>query len=141
MAIFVIWPAVHSIFAMMDIDCKVLHDEIAYERLSGHQLCRSVKVSFKPGSQYDLILTVLIFVTGINCGHLPNLSNGVISVRKVAGIEQAEFTCNENYYLEGPKQRTCLSNGTWSGVDPECISKYLSMSKYILFYSVDIKLF
>lgn len=63
----------------------------------------------------------LMFV-GVHCGHLPNLPNGQMSVQKTKSSEEATFSCNDNYYLVGSKLRICLANGTWSGVDAECVS-------------------
>lgn len=64
---------------------------------------------------------------GIHCGHLPSLANGIITIEKTASGEEASFSCNENYYLVGPKSRICLTNGTWSGDDPECISIFFTL--------------
>ena len=33
------------------------------------------------------------------------------------------FSCEPGYVLKGSSERTCLSNGTWLGTQPECHGK------------------
>lgn len=64
-----------------------------------------------------------IRLSGIFCGHLPMLLNGQITMEKTFVGEVAKYSCNDNYYLAGTNVRYCLNNGTWSGSQPECLSK------------------
>ncbi|RUS82417.1 hypothetical protein EGW08_009805, partial [Elysia chlorotica] len=34
--------------------------------------------------------------------------------------EEISYTCPEGFYLSGPDRRTCGSDSTWSGTDPQC---------------------
>lgn len=67
------------------------------------------------------------FIPGIYCGPLPSLLNGQITMEKSNSGEVAKYSCNDNYYLSGPKIRYCLNNSTWSNSQPECISTLLSI--------------
>lgn len=42
------------------------------------------------------------------------------------------FSCEPGYSLKGSPERTCLSNGTWLGTQPECHGK----KKYLHAYTV-----
>lgn len=46
-------------------------------------------------------------------------------MEKTSSGEVAKYACNENYNLIGLSIRTCQTNGTWSGLQPECISMRL----------------
>ena len=35
------------------------------------------------------------------------------------------FHCNECFELEGPGERTCLENRTWSGLEPTCTGQFI----------------
>lgn len=35
----------------------------------------------------------------------------------------ATYNCNPGYQLEGNIERTCQSNGKWTGFDPTCVGK------------------
>lgn len=61
-------------------------------------------------------------IAGVQCGHLSNILNGQITMEKTSSGEVAKYSCNENYNLIGSSTRTCQANGTWSGLQPECIS-------------------
>ena len=45
---------------------------------------------------------------------------------------EAFVKCKTGYKTSGSENRTCLSNGTWSGKDTKCTSEY----KYILYYII-----
>ena len=36
--------------------------------------------------------------------------------------EFISFSCNRGYWLNGPSERLCLNNGSWTGVQPTCKS-------------------
>ena len=36
-------------------------------------------------------------------------------------------TCNEGYIINGPPQRECLANQSWSGTLPTCDSKFIKI--------------
>ena len=67
----------------------------------------------------------------MQCDILSTPSNGGVScnsVRVGVGYEgdTCSFTCNTGYELTGSDIRTCQSDGSWSGNDPECReSKYV----------------
>jgi len=52
-----------------------------------------------------------------------NVTNGAVDFTTTYGGSVATYSCNEGYVLCGSKNRTCQSNGSWSGLPPECISK------------------
>ena len=61
----------------------------------------------------------------IRCNGLTSPANGRISCssgRDGVGYERdtCGFTCNNGYVLTGNATRTCLSNGSWSGIDAIC---------------------
>ena len=45
-----------------------------------------------------------------------NCSNGVTGVFD----DTCTFNCNEGYELQGPNNRICLADGSWSGGNPVC---------------------
>lgn len=42
------------------------------------------------------------------------------------------FSCEPGYVLKGSPERTCLANGTWLGIQPECHGKGLANIKTVL---------
>lgn len=75
-----------------------------------------------------MIKNIFFLCIGVRCGTLPNLSNGEISLSKTLYGEEATFTCYDGFHLIGSKSRVCMLNGTWSGLESECISMF---SKFI----------
>ncbi len=56
------------------------------------------------------------------CPTLANPSNGSVSVPSTTVGSLATYTCSSGYQPPTPsKERTCQSDGTWSGVVPTCI--------------------
>ena len=52
-----------------------------------------------------------------------NVTSGEVDFTTTYGGSVATYSCNEGYVLCGSENRTCQSNGSWSGSPPECISK------------------
>ena len=58
-----------------------------------------------------------------NCETLEDIDNGSVSMTGVTPGSTATYNCNQDYQLKGPATRTCLSDGTWSGMEPTCIGE------------------
>ncbi|XP_065900911.1 uncharacterized protein [Dysidea avara] len=69
---------------------------------------------------------IIQFTLEIQCDHLSTPSNGEItscsSGSTGVGYEgdTCNFTCNTGYELTGSDTRTCLSDGSWSGIQTRC---------------------
>lgn len=62
------------------------------------------------------------FCQPIMCGSISDPHNGFAKRVKTFTGEAINYSCVSGYHLVGPKLRKCLSNGTWSGSEPECRS-------------------
>jgi len=67
-----------------------------------------------------------IFIYIVQCTELTNPENGMISCPLIRGSsplheDTCSFTCNTGYELTGSIQRTCQSDGNWSGSSVSCI--------------------
>jgi len=90
------------------------------EKLSGSATVRE-RGLFASASQ----LTESVFAV-VDCGALPNLENGAISLlegRTTHGA-LADYACNDNYTLMGDTKRRCGDGGIWSGHQPRCLCKW-----------------
>ena len=72
--------------------------------------------------EYNYLKSTSYTVTSIigSCDYLSSPRYGRVSVttRDVGG--RATYTCNNGFRLVGLSNRTCLSNGSWSGSQPIC---------------------
>ena len=79
---------------------------------------------------YNLIACAVIV-----CEDLPNIPRGSVFLSGNREGSIATYVCDSGYSLAGDAQRTCQSNGLWSGREPSCgkfqelvvTSVYLSM--------------
>ncbi|XP_065903516.1 CUB and sushi domain-containing protein 1-like isoform X2 [Dysidea avara] len=74
---------------------------------------------------FDKVQPLIEFTIDIRCVNLSIPSNGEMSCsfgRVGVGYEgdTCSFTCNTGYELTGSDNRTCRSNGNWSGDDTAC---------------------
>ena len=63
------------------------------------------------------------FFVVVNCNSPPMPINGNVFAPSTTFGSIATHTCNAGFLLCG-ENRTCQSNGSWSGSTPECIRKY-----------------
>ena len=64
--------------------------------------------------------------TGVQCPTLDPPSNGGLEIAGAGGYEDvATYSCDTGFNLVGMSQRACHSDGTWSGSEPTCESKYV----------------
>lgn len=58
----------------------------------------------------------------MECGVLDNPLNGTVTLPMERIFNsQASYTCNEGFILTGIDNRTCQSDGVWSGIAPTCV--------------------
>ena len=68
--------------------------------------------------------TLLSFCVGIDCGPLPHIANGQVSIAPDTRLgSTATYTCISGYNLVGKETRTCEANEEWSGEEPVCERK------------------
>ena len=70
----------------------------------------------------------------IDCGVLINPANGEVVAFVTTFNSTATYSCNTGYTLTGDDMRTCLETGLWSGSEPMCTGKYISMVRCIWYY-------
>ena len=56
----------------------------------------------------------------IFCNTLENVDNGKLTIEGFKFRQSVYYECDLGYSLIGSFSRTCLENGTWSGMDPKC---------------------
>ncbi|XP_059177917.1 protein lev-9-like isoform X2 [Physella acuta] len=56
------------------------------------------------------------------CPDPPNIPNGYVRVSAQSGLDsRVTYTCKTGYVPVGSEVRTCLKDGTWDGVEPQCV--------------------
>ena len=65
-----------------------------------------------------------IFVV-IDCGVLPNPTNGQVVLPSTVLGSTATYSCNTGFDLVGASTRICQADSTWSGAEPSCQSESL----------------
>ena len=58
------------------------------------------------------------------CPELPSVSNGGVRFTGREPGATASYSCDPEYDLSGAQTRTCGQDGTWSGQEPTCESKF-----------------
>ncbi len=65
--------------------------------------------------------------TAVDCGDLDDPEYGDVDFSKTTDGSKATYSCQQGYYLAGPKTRFCLYLGKWGGNTPVCKRKYMCM--------------
>lgn len=59
----------------------------------------------------------------VECGPLDYPDNGIVNIDGTRVGSVATYTCTVGFVLVGDEERTCQTNGEWSGQEPVCNSK------------------
>ena len=93
----------------------------AHVMVNGQERLQSANVShfyYKNATK-----SVLNSYVGINCGPLPHIANGQVSIAPDTRLgSTATYICISGYKLDGEDKRTCETEG-WSGEEPVCERK------------------
>ena len=73
--------------------------------------------------------------TGL-CANLTSPTNGTVVVTTYAVGSNATYRCNHGFELSELQNRTCLANGTWSGLEPICNCMFKQDCIYVLIHCV-----
>ena len=62
--------------------------------------------------------------TGVQCPTIDPPSNSGLEIAGPGGYEDvATYSCDTGFSLVGMSERSCQSDGTWSGSEPTCEGK------------------
>ena len=62
-----------------------------------------------------------IILAEIHCGHLIVPFHGSKQGSNEVVDSVMSFSCDRGYRLDGSARRTCTTQGTWDGVNTECV--------------------
>ena len=66
----------------------------------------------------------LLLSLAVDCGPLSDPINGHVTTPNGTTLGfQANYNCNEGFFISGSPIRSCEANGVWSGPEPTCMSK------------------
>ena len=54
------------------------------------------------------------------CPPLTAPDGGTLDLSTTTNGSVARYTCNSGYTIDGPSERECQADETWTGVDPVC---------------------
>ena len=76
----------------------------------------------------------------VRCPNLCNPNNGAVDFNDTTVGFVATYTCNEGFTRNGPANRDCQENGTWSHSEPICMpdGKYTYCQDIVLRYKTSL---
>ena len=73
--------------------------------------------------------------TVMRCPYLYTPDNGYVETGDRTVGTTVKYKCHKGYLIEGEAERTCLPNGSWSGIRAVCNGK-IALVHFISIYSL-----
>ena len=71
-----------------------------------------------------------------DCPELENPENGTVTAENRLYPNEATYTCNDGFSLEGDATRMCQINGEWAGEAPTCVATEECKGKILNYYNI-----
>ncbi len=66
---------------------------------------------------------IKLYVIDLNCNELEPIENGQFKLNGNFFGALVTYTCNEEFYMSGSRERVCQGDASWSNDPPECKKK------------------
>ena len=67
------------------------------------------------------MFTIAVLLDSHQCDNPPPITNGSVFYGKTTAMSVATYQCHKGLRLVGVPERTCTTNGIWSGEKPACV--------------------
>ena len=72
----------------------------------------------------------------MNCEELPSIEHGQFKLNGNYFGARVTYSCDEEFYMSGARERICQGDASWSDQAPECRKKgiFLFVLKFIIIF-------
>ncbi|XP_034539899.1 complement factor B-like [Notolabrus celidotus] len=102
----------------------LVDNETTFECYSGYTMRGSESRTCLSNGKWSGLTTICSRDSGDNCPD-PGIPPGSSRTGNIFGIDDTvTYSCNAGLSLVGSRERVCLENGQWTGIEPSCYSKF-----------------
>ncbi|XP_067940829.1 protein lev-9-like isoform X2 [Watersipora subatra] len=102
-------------------DSLGVNSKVNYECDKGYRLIGSPTLTCQKGQVWDKSKPVCELTASNTCEKVKSPRHGTKIGRSYVFGDSVTIVCDPGYRLSGSAKRTCMENGEWSGISPECL--------------------